>query len=137
MKCSKDFIATYNELFKFMESQGAIEDFWPILADAILGRLKQLVTERGFIGMIQYWTDTLVSEDAVCTLTCEINGDDSYFIITMKDCPSLKQLGEHRFERYCEHCDAIYGQVLERLGYTFERIGTANNGCCIRIRKGS
>ena len=135
MKCNREFILAYNRLFEYLTKNDSIDEFWPLLTDAILGRLKFLVKTKGIAGMIEYWSDTLLSEGADCTLIANFNEHNSFEII-MRDCPSLRILSESKepCHGYCSHCDEIYSLALKELGYSFESIGTTG-GCVIRIKE--
>jgi hypothetical protein len=136
MKCSSEFVLAYNRLFDYLTKNDAIDEFWPLLSDAILGRLRFLVKTKGIAGMIEYWSDTLLAEGADCTLIANFNSTKSFEII-MRNCPSIKTIsesGESVCHGYCNHCDQIYKRALEPLGYSFESVGV-NGGCVIRIKE--
>jgi hypothetical protein len=136
MKCTREFILAYNKLFEYLMKNDAIDEFWPLLSDAILGRLRFLVKTKGIAGMIEYWSDTLLAEGADCTLIANFNSTKSFEII-MRDCPSIRKIteaGATPCHGYCGHCDKIYGIALKELGYSFESIGM-EHGCVIRIKE--
>jgi hypothetical protein len=138
MKCNKEFVLAYNRLFDFLSKNDSIEEFWPLLTDAVLGRLKFLVKTKGIAGMIEYWSDTLLAEGADCTLIANFNHAKSFEII-MRECPSIKikkisDAGETPCHGYCNHCQEIYGRVLKELGYSFESMGL-EGGCVIKIKE--
>jgi hypothetical protein len=136
MKCNREFILAYNRLFDFLTKNDSIDEFWPLLSDAVLGRLRFLVEQKGVAGMIEYWSDTLLAEDADCTLIANTKNPISFEII-MRECPSLKKIsdaGETITPGYCNHCEKIYAPLLKECGYSYESIGT-ERGCVIRIRE--
>lgn len=136
MKCNKEFILAYNRLFDFLQKNNSLDEFWPLLSDAILGRLRFLVEHKGIAGMIEYWSDTLLAEGADCTLMANLQHPKSFEII-MREYPSLKKIrdsGEAMTPGYCSHCEKLYAPLLKEYGYCYESIGT-ERGCVIRIKE--
>jgi hypothetical protein len=131
MKCSKDFVVAYNELFKTLTPEQR-KTFWPAFSDCVLGRLRRLVRDKGFLGMLEYWSDTLMAEHADCRITVDLNEKSLH--IYMRHCPSLKTLGCDSSDSYCEHCDILYSPLLKDLGYSFGMIGVSE-GCQIVIKE--
>ncbi|MHC4332607.1 MAG: hypothetical protein ACYSTZ_00120 [Planctomycetota bacterium] len=133
MKCSSDFIVAYNELMKTLTDEQR-EKFWPIFSDTVLGRLRHLVRDKGFLGMLEYWSDTLLAEHADCIINVDLKTKS--FLIIMRECPSIKLLGETVFDGYCSHCHKLYKPLLASLGYSFQ-ISAADCGCEIFIQEQS
>jgi len=120
-----DFIPAYSELFKTLDRLGgaaAVEAFWRYLSKAYLGNLRDLVTAHGIRGCWLYWSRTLNEEAA--DFTMEIDEKAGVFAIDMRACPSKGRLLRERhidpYPDYCRHCDVLYREVLEPLGYTCE-----------------
>jgi len=120
-----EFIPAYNELFKFIEQKEdkkAVTDFWNYLSDAFLTNLKDNVVKHGIRGCWIYWSKTLKEEAA--DFSMELDEEAGEFSITMHHCPSkgrlLKEKHVKPYLYYCEHCDVLYRQVLEPLGYKYE-----------------
>ena len=140
MKCNKDFIVAYNELFKYLRERGghqAVTDFWALLGDAILGRFRYLAKTKGIAGLLEYWSDTLSSEGAICSMHVDFEKDSSSMYIRMYECPSLKKMREEGiepYEHYCDHCKILYGKALEESGFSFG-INKKRQGCEIWIKK--
>ncbi len=137
-----EFIPAYSELFRALETRGgkaAVEAFWDSLSREYLGNLRDLVAENGIRGCWLYWSQTLNEEAADFTMTLdEENGE---FAIDMHACPSKGRLlaAAHfaPYPDYCRHCDRLYRQVLEPLGYDYRldlsRCGRA--ACRLEVRR--
>ncbi len=119
-----EFIPAYSELFKTLHRRGgaaAVRAFWDYLSEAFLTNLRDLVAERGLRGCWDYWSHTLNEEAA--DFTMELDEEANFFRITMHRCPSKGMLLAARhlepYPDYCGHCDALYRNVLEPLGYEY------------------
>ena len=120
-----DFIPAYSDLFKTLEKLGgvqAVEDFWNYLSEKFLTNLRDLVVEHGIRGCWLYWSHTLNEEAA--DFTMELDEEEGVFQIVMHQCPSKGRLLDcHHIEPYhdyCWHCDVLYRNILEPLGYEYE-----------------
>jgi predicted hydrocarbon binding protein len=136
MKCSKPFILAYNRLFLFLHDRGYDElvEFWALLEDAILGRLRYLAMSEGLVGMLKYWSETLTAEGADFDIELT-NSDEFALVITIYECPSIckiKESEEPVCDVYCNHCREMYTRALQKVGYKFEVI-TTEKGCMIRV----
>jgi len=119
-----DFIPAYSELFKTLEKLGgveAVEGFWDYLSEEFLTNLRDLVEENGIRGCWLYWTHTLNEEAA--DFTMELDEEKGEFRIIMHHCPSKSRLLAFKhitpYHDYCRHCDALYRNILEPLGYEY------------------
>mgnify|MGYP001620054195 CR=1 FL=1 len=120
-----EFIPAYSQLFKTLERLGgkdAVEAFWRYLSANFLNNLRDLVAANGIRGCWLYWSQTLREEAA--DFTMELDEEAGTFCITMHKCPSKGRLLEWRhiepYPDYCRHCDLLYREVLEPLGYAYE-----------------
>jgi len=137
-----DFIPAYSQLFKTLEKLGgvqAVDNFWNYLSDKFLTNLHDLVVEHGIRGCWLYWTHTLNEEAA--DFTMEVDDEKNTFRITMHCCPSKKRLLEcshiEPYHDYCRHCDVLYRNVLEPLGYEYEADLTEcdHARCALTVRR--
>lgn len=119
-----EFIPAYSELFKALDRLGgkaAVEEFWRYLSAKFLTNLRDLVAAHGIRGCWLYWSRTLSEEAA--DFTMELDEEAGTFSITMHKCPSKGRLLEWRhitpYPDYCRHCDVLYREVLEPLGYSY------------------
>ena len=137
-----DFIPAYSELFKALERLGgveAVDGYWNYLSDRFLTNLRDLVAEHGIRGCWLYWTHTLNEEAA--DFTMELDEDAGEFRILMHACPSKGRLlaMDHvePYHDYCRHCDVLYRNVLEPLGYEYDcdLSRTDRAECSLTIRR--
>lgn len=120
-----EFIPAYSELFRYIDKRGGYDkvvNYWKHISEAGLGQLESLVKENGIRGCYMYWSHTLNEEAADFTMT--LDEENGVFTIDMHYCPSKGRLLEFDhfdpYERYCDHCDVLYRNVLEPLGYVYE-----------------
>ena len=140
MKVDAPFIFCYNELFKYLHQFGSptVLRFWELLADAILGDFRRLAETEGVTGMAQYWCRTLRAEGAMFDMDIGVEQDYESLLLFISDCPSRRKMKEASIEPYtdyCGHCQALYGAVVQNLGYDYQQWPT-ETGCEIRICKG-
>ncbi|MFO7612911.1 MAG: hypothetical protein R6W99_10635 [Clostridia bacterium] len=120
-----EFIPAYSEGFRFIEKKGGraeVEKFWAYLSDNYLrDSLRKLVLEHGLEGCFIYWDKALNEEAADFRMA--LDEEKNEFRIEMYKCPSKAMLIEldymNPYEAYCSHCPAMYGRVLEPLGYEY------------------
>lgn len=120
-----EFIPAYSALFKELERLGgvqSVEDFWNYLSRMYLTNLRDLVREHGILGCWLYWSTTLNEEAA--DFTMELDEDEDLFRIVMHHCPSKGRLLDtphiEPYHDYCRHCDVLYRNILEPLGYEYK-----------------
>ncbi|MEI6165806.1 MAG: hypothetical protein WCS52_01285 [bacterium] len=120
-----EFIPAYSQLFKTLDRLGgktAVETFWRYLSANFLTNLRDLVVAHGIRGCWLYWSRTLSEEAA--DFTMDLDEEAGTFSITMHKCPSKGRLLEwghiEPYPDYCRHCDLLYREVLEPLGYSFK-----------------
>ena len=138
-----EFIAAYSEYFKFLEKKGgekAVADFWNFLSDKYLSSsLKRLVKQHGIRGCWEYWKKALNEEAA--DFTMELDEKAGVFKITMHHCPSKGRLLKWRhikpYADYCRHCDVLYRNILEPLGYEYDvdMSRCEQAGCAVTVRR--
>jgi hypothetical protein len=137
-----EFIPAYSALFETLERLGgvqAVEDFWRDLSRRFLGNLRDLVSEHGIRGCWLYWERTLNEEAA--DFTMELDEEAGEFRIDMHHCPSKGRLLDTPhitpYRDYCRHCDVLYRDVLEQLGYeyTTDLSGTDQARCSLVVRR--
>jgi len=138
-----EFIPAYSQLFKTLERLGgkeAVEAFWHHLSATFLNELRDLVAVNGIRGCWLYWSRTLSEEAA--DFTMELDEEAGAFSITMHQCPSKGRLLEFKhiepYPDYCRHCDMLYRDVLEPLGYSYDiDLSECDRACCrVTVRRG-
>ncbi len=137
-----EFIPAYSELFRYIDLRdgyGKVQAYWLHIARNGLQQLHDLVIKHGLRGCYLYWSRTLSEEAADFTLT--LDEETGIFTIEMHHCPSKGRLLEFEhitpYEHYCDHCDTLYRNVLEPLGYeyAFDPSGTDRASCSISVRR--
>lgn len=120
-----DFIPAYSELFKYLEkrdSKEAVVAYWHRISDTGLDKLRDEAARNGLRGCYNYWTHTLNEEAADFTMT--LDEDAGEFTIDMHFCPSKGRLLDFKhlepYPDYCLHCDLLYREVLEPMGYEYD-----------------
>lgn len=120
-----EFIPVYSELFKYLEKRGGkegVEDFWNYLSENTMDEFRNYLAQYGIRGCWMYWRRTLNEEAA--DFSMELNEEDGEFVIDMHHCPSKGQLIKYKhitpYHDYCSHCDVIYRNVLEPMGYDYK-----------------
>ena len=136
-----EFIAAYSELFAFIEERHGKDKlirFWEELSDEFLFNLRDLVAEKGFQGMQEYWGHTLSEEGADCRTVLT----DDEFRLEMNECPSVAILRRNShlvpYPDYCEHCKVLYRRVIEPFGFKCETtvLDPVMGRCVLRMTKG-
>lgn len=140
-----DFIPAYSILFDFIEEKEGYEGvkkYWQHISDSYVDdSLGAHVTRDGLYGCWKYWSHALNEEAADFVMRYE--PEEGYFEIDMRMCPSKgRLLGlEHMkpYDKYCEHCEALYKPVLNRHGldykYDTSRTDCAQCKAIVRERK--
>ncbi len=117
-----EFIYCYNLLFSFLDERhgyDVIKELWAGISDGFLENLDALIKEKGTFGMKEYWSRTLVEEDAVF----EMKADENSFEVFMRECPSVKRAQSGPvpyYPHYCDHCPALYVPLIEKYGFEAE-----------------
>jgi hypothetical protein len=115
---SDHFTKFYNEVFKFLETQGehALQAYWLEISKNQERHTLELFREKGLEGMREYWDHIRVEEN--CDLDLDLQ--DDRLTLRMNACPSLGKVMDNDaapMERYCDHCAGWIGPIMERLGY--------------------
>ena len=132
MICTPKFIEIYNETFKFIDEHGVdVKEYWKLISPIVLSDLKEMVEKQGLFGALDYWDKVLTAEkaefDILITPKC-------FLELEITDCPSLSHL-ENPYKNYCGHCDVMYRQLFESLGYEYKIEKTGVGSCHITVSK--
>ncbi len=117
---SDHFVRFYNEVFKFLEAQGAghLEKYWLEISRHQERHCLELFKEQGLQGMYDYWEHIRIEEN--CDLTLDLSEDCLHS--TMNKCPSLSKVLDNDAtpsKSYCAHCAGWIGPVLRKAGYYY------------------
>lgn len=135
---SDHFPRFYNEVFKFIEQQGEkeLEDYFLEISKNQENHLLDLIREKGFEGMLQYWS--VIREEENCEL--DLGYDEDKFELHMHQCPSLPKAQDSDagpWARYCDHCAGWIGPIMDKTGYhlVYDVIDRDKPQCHMRIYK--
>jgi len=117
---SDHFVRFYNEVFKFLESQGPghLEKYWLEISRHQERHCLELFKKQGLQGMYDYWERIRIEEN--CDMTLELTDDYKYG--KMNKCPSLSKVLDNDAKpskRYCDHCAGWVGPLLKKAGFYY------------------
>lgn len=106
-----DFCGHYEWTFEWLRLHGG-EDLLLAYWKEAIGQDSQqhaadLIKQKGFEGMAEYWAHTLAEEAAGYVATL----NDDMFRIDMNDCPSKGFLLRNKLEQYHDYCDHCIGWI--------------------------
>lgn len=133
-----DFCGHYEWTFEWLRQQGGhslVLDYWE---QAIYGESQthatQLILDKGFAGMKEYWGHTLEHEAAGYQAT---EGDGVYRI-DMHECPSkgfLIKNGLVQYTDYCDHCMGWIGPLMRDAGFIIDHEHNHTGQCWWEMRR--
>ncbi len=119
----QDFIGYYDWTFEYLRrkyGEEALRAYWEeAIAFDSQHHAYELIRDKGFEGMAQYWGYTLDMEEAGYTIT----KTENFFRIDMFDCPSkgfLIKRGQSYYHDYCEHCMGWVKPIMDRTGFVID-----------------
>lgn len=116
---SDHFVRFYNEVFKYLDEQGDLREYYDRIAANQMNFCSKLFKEKGVQGMYEYWERIRIEEN--CDMNLEIKGDS--LVLTMNKCPSLSKNLDNDAglcEKYCDHCPGWVIPVVEAAGFVSE-----------------
>ncbi len=135
---SDHFTRFYNEVFKFLEQQGeaALESYFLEISKNQEKHILDLIREKGFEGMLEYWS--VIRDEENCDL--DLGYDEDKFEIRMHLCPSLTKVKDNDAEtwsRYCDHCAGWIGPIMDKTGYhlVYDVIDRTKPQCRMQVFK--
>ena len=134
----QDFIGYYDWTFEYLRrnfGEKTVADYWlhAISRDS-QRHARDLIENKGFDGMEEYWAHTLEMEEAGYTFD---RGPD-YFRTDMHDCPSkghLIQRGLEAYHDYCEHCMGWIKPVMGDAGFVINHEHNHAGQCWWEMRR--
>ncbi len=132
-----DFCGHYEWTFAWLEARGGpalLREYW----DRAISRDSQrhafeLIRDRGFDGMREYWGHTL-DEEAAGYRTA---AGERFRRTDMHECPSkgfLIRNGLEQHADYCDHCMGWIGPMLARTGYVADHEHNHRGQCWWEMR---
>jgi hypothetical protein len=135
---SDHFTRFYNEVFKFLESQGEqeLEAYFLAISKNQEKHILELIETKGLAGMYEYWEHIRIEEN--CDMDLELHED--HLALRMNVCPSLTKVLDNDAEpmaRYCDHCAGWIGPIMDKTGYhlVYDVIDRKKPQCFTRIFK--
>jgi hypothetical protein len=135
MKVTPKFVEIYSETFKFIDELGGkevVEKYWKRIGPIILSDLRNQTENEGLWGVLDYWEEVLCNEGAYF----KIDACPDYIKLYIDICPSMSHLKDP-YHNYCGHCDTMYRQLFESLGYEYNIEKTGDASCHITVSKSS
>ena len=135
---SDHFTRFYNEVFKFLETQGQahLDAYFLEISRNQENHILELIRTEGFAGMYRYWS--VIRDEENCEL--DLGYDDDRFELRMNLCPSLTKAQDNdaaTWARYCDHCAGWIGPIMDKTGYhlVYDVIDRDKPQCVMRIFK--
>jgi hypothetical protein len=116
---SDHFVRFYNEVFKFLDEHGGMEEFYREISRHQELHCLELFKAKGLRGMYEYWDHIRIEEN--CDMSLQLLPDR--LTLTMHRCPSLSKAVDNDAgpcAKYCDHCPGWVIPLLEKAGYTCE-----------------
>ncbi len=116
---SDHFVRFYNEVFKFLDEENGLQDYYREISEGQAFYCLDLFRTKGLQGMYEYWERIRIEEN--CDMT--LNVTDEYFELIMHSCPSLSKIIDNDAGpslKYCDHCPGWVIPLIEKAGYICE-----------------
>ncbi len=116
---SDHFVRFYNEVFKFLDEAGGLENYYQEISRHQELHCLELFKTKGLQGMYDYWEHIRVEEN--CEMELKLFPDR--LELRMLGCPSLSKVVDNDAGpcgKYCDHCPGWVVPLLEKAGYTIE-----------------
>ena len=135
-----DFCGHYDWTFEWLRQQGGealVRRYWDEAIHQDSQRhARELIRERGFAGMAEYWGQTLQHEGA----GYHTAAGAEVFRIDIHDCPSkgfLIRNGLGAYHDYCDHCMGWIGPMLKEAGFAVDHEHNHCGQCWWEMRRSS
>ncbi len=114
---SDHFVRFYNEVFKFLECKGGLEDYYRAISRHQELHCLRLFWGKGLAGMEEYWHKITLEEN--CQKEHGITPEGIRWS-WMQVCPSLSKVLDNDAApcaSYCEHCPGWVMPLLSKCGF--------------------
>lgn len=135
---SDHYTRFYNEVFKYLETQGeeVLEAYFLAISHNQEKHILELIETKGLEGMEEYWTHIKIEEN--CDM--DIDRNEDRLELRMNLCPSLSKVMDNDAEpmgRYCDHCAGWIGPIFDKTGYhlVYDVIDRKKPQCVMRVFK--
>ena len=127
---SDHFVRFYNEVFKFLDEQNALDDYFARIAKNQEFLCLQQFKEQGLQGVYDYYLKIRHEEN--CQMDIILDGHE--LILRMTKCPSLSKALDNDAgvcEKYCLHCLGWTQRVYDAAGlYQIFDLGELDDPVC-------
>ena len=128
---SDHFVRFYNEVFKFLDERGGLQDYYEEISRHQEFHCLELFKSKGLQGVVEYYEKIRKEEN--CVLDMELR--DDRLISHMTCCPSLTKVLDNDAEpflKYCDHCPGWSMPLYTKCGiyYVQNMIDRRKPACC-------
>ena len=112
---SDHFVRFYNGVFKFLDENGGLEDYYQHISTHQEFHCLELFREKGLPGIYEYYLKIRKEEN--CDLDIELKEHELRFF--MRKCPSLSKAIDNDAgvcSKYCFHCPGWLAPLLKKAG---------------------
>lgn len=114
---SDHFVRFYNEVFKFLDQQNGLEDYYDAISKHQEKHCLKLYKEGGIRGIYEYYLTIRKEEN--CGLDMELINDGHGITLFFNYCPSLSKAIDNDAgvcPKYCFHCPGWSGRMYQKAG---------------------
>ncbi len=128
---SDHFVRFYNEVFKFLDEKGGLEDYYGHISRHQELHCLKLFRERRLQGVYDYYVKIRKEEN--CEL--EITLNEGELVLWMTRCPSLSKALDNdagACPKYCLHCPGWTTGLYRKAGLyqIYDLMGLDDPQCC-------
>ena len=112
---SDHFVRFYNEVFKFLDARGELDDFYKEISRHQNLHCLEAFRKHGLQGVYDYYC--VIRKEENCDMDIEWNGHE--LVLRMKVCPSLSKAMDNDAglcRKYCLHCPGWAHPLYARAG---------------------
>lgn len=127
---SDHFVRFYNEVFKFLDEKGELQQFYDEISRHQEFHCLKDFTEKKLQGVYDYYVKIRKEEN--CDMDLIFDGKE--LMLRMNTCPSLSKAMDNDAgvcPKYCKHCSWL-STVLKRAGlyHVYDLMGMDQPHCC-------
>jgi len=128
---SDHFVRFYNEVFKFLDAQGALQTYYEEISRHQELHCLELFRIKGLRGVYEYYQKIYKEEN--CQGEVILHGHELF--LNMQKCPSLSKALNNdagACKKYCLHCPGWTGPLYKKAGLyqVYDLMGLDNPQCC-------
>lgn len=127
---SDHFVRFYNEVFKFLDEKGDLENYYLHISRHQELHCLDIFREKGIAGVYEYYLKIRKEEN--CDMDIELS--ETEFSLFMKKCPSLSKATDNDAgvcPKYCLHCAGWLLPLLTKAGlFSIYDMISPDEPCC-------